>query len=148
MRRTFLRMIPWFSGRFECRCQPNESCTCLSLAEARESTTTFSARGTRALPKINNSIQAIEFRLQEPLRSLIELKLYIFRELRPARELQPLILRLKAQSSCACLQPSKTFACTWLARLCERMPLPRLGRALEDVRLKNAAVCVGTHDCR
>ena len=32
-------------------------------------------------PKINNQIQAIEFRLQEPLRSPTELKLYIFREL-------------------------------------------------------------------
>ena len=35
----------------------------------------------------------------------------------------------------------KTFARTWLASLkVVRMPLPRLERALEDVRIKNAAV--------
>jgi hypothetical protein len=55
-------------------------------------------------------------------------------------ELQPLTLRLKARSgSRACVQPPKNF-CPHMARKVVRMPLPRLGRVLEDVRIKNAAV--------
>ena len=62
LRRTFLQIIPWFFRPIECRRQPiNESCACLSPTEARESTTTCPARGTRALPKTDNPIQAFEF---------------------------------------------------------------------------------------
>ena len=96
-------------------------------------------QGHALSPKSATRSKLSNFRPQEPLRSPTELKPYIFREPPRGSSNHYLTLRLKARSSHACVQPPQNF-CPHMARKVVRMPLPRLGRALEDVRIKNAAV--------